>query len=297
VTAVETGPEIATLRGEQCVRDNAITELPVDPFDIAKKSQIEVYEKPSKPGVSGMLIRVGDAFAIAYATHIPNPGFQRFSVGHELGHYFLDGHVDHILGADGVHESRAGFASGNQYEREADLFAVGLLMPRALFTRALRSAGDGIAAIDSMARNCGTSLVATAIRVAELTEDAIAVVVTNQDEIEFAAMSKSFRDLKVTWLKRGDPVPRRSLTSRFNGDPGRILHADREEGSTDLEAWFDVQGRNADLLEQVVGLGKYEKTLTVLSVQNDVEDDEEAEQEEKELERSWTPTLGRSRRK
>jgi hypothetical protein len=44
-------------------------------------------------------------------------------------------------------------------------------------------------------------------------------MVTNQDEIEFAAMSKPFRELNLTWPKKGYPIPRRTLTSRFNGDP------------------------------------------------------------------------------
>jgi Zn-dependent peptidase ImmA (M78 family) len=36
-----------------------------------------------------MLLRHGNAFGILYATHIPSEGFQRFSIGHELGHYFI----------------------------------------------------------------------------------------------------------------------------------------------------------------------------------------------------------------
>jgi Zn-dependent peptidase ImmA (M78 family) len=292
--AVEKGPELPTLQGEQCARDKGVTSLPVDPFAIAKASEIEVYEKASKPGVSGMLLRVGEAFAIAYATHVLSEGFRRFSVAHELGHYFLPGHVDHVFGADGMHESRAGFASGDKYEREADLFAVGLLMPRALFLPALRSAGDGLGAVERLASVCRTSLTATAIRFAELHDDPVAVIVTNPDEVEFCAMSKPFRALDFTWPKRGTPIPKRTLTYRFNGDPGRILRAERDEDITDLETWFVVHGRNADLAEQVIGLGNYGKTLTVLTAQ--VDDDEEAEDEE-ELVRSWTPTLGRSLRR
>ena len=83
--------------------------------------------KPARDaGVSGMLIRVGNEFAIGYATHIDNEPFQRFSVSHELGHYFLPGHVDAVIGESGIHESRAGFASNDRYEIEADRFAAGL---------------------------------------------------------------------------------------------------------------------------------------------------------------------------
>jgi hypothetical protein len=95
-------------------------------------------------------------------------------------------------------------------------------------------------------------------------------------------------------LKRGDPLPRKSRTSRFNGDPGRILGADRDEGSSRLDDWFR-DGPDVGVFEQIVGLGNYGKTLTVLTVE-DLPDEEDTEEEE-ELERSWTPTLSRSRRR
>ena len=91
-----------------------------------------------------MLLRHGDVFGILYATHIPSEGFQRFSIAHELGHYFLDGHIDHILPKDGVHTSHAGFVSADPYELEADQFAAGLLMPSIPFKRALARQELGI---------------------------------------------------------------------------------------------------------------------------------------------------------
>ena len=73
-----------------------------------------------------MLLRRGNTFGIAYATHINSIGFQNFSVAHELGHYFLPGHVEAVLANDDVHDSRAGFASGDRYEMEAEHFAATL---------------------------------------------------------------------------------------------------------------------------------------------------------------------------
>jgi len=68
-------------------------------------------------------MRVGSSFGILYATHLANEGFERFSVAHELGHYFLPGHIDAVLAGGGqVHTSRAGFVSDDKYENEADHF-------------------------------------------------------------------------------------------------------------------------------------------------------------------------------
>jgi hypothetical protein len=94
----ETAAKKAIGEAEQFIKDNKITALPVDPVQIAKDLEIEVVAKPaSSKGVSGMLLRHGDNYAIAYATHIDNEGFQRFSVAHELGHYLLPGHIDQLL--------------------------------------------------------------------------------------------------------------------------------------------------------------------------------------------------------
>src|SRR5882724_7076826 len=106
-----------TGEAEQFISDKGFTTLPIDPIQIAGDLEIEVIAKSaSAKGVSGMLLRYGDSFVIAYATHIDNEGFQRFSVAHELGHYLLDGHIDHVLPKDGVHVSEAGFTSGDPYE-------------------------------------------------------------------------------------------------------------------------------------------------------------------------------------
>ena len=110
--------------------------------------------------------------------HIDSVGFH-FSVAHELGHYYLPGHIDAVLSNSDVHESRAGFASGDRYEIEADLFAATLLMPRTLFTRAMSTAGDGLPAIEKLAEQCHTSLTATAIRYARCTREPVAVVLSS----------------------------------------------------------------------------------------------------------------------
>src|SRR5437868_308974 len=126
--------KMAKQRGEQVAHENGFTSFDVNPFVIAEKHDIEVRPKAdTAEGVSGMLLRHGNAFGILYATYVASEGFQRFSVAHELGHYFLDGHVDHVLPHDGAHASHAGFVSADPFELEADQFAAGLLMPSDLF--------------------------------------------------------------------------------------------------------------------------------------------------------------------
>ncbi len=180
------------MTAEHLIKDLSITALPVDPFAIASGRKIEVRAKPARDaGVSGMLIRVGNDFCIAYATHIDNEPFQRFSISHELGHYFLPEHIDAVIDTNGIHESRAGFASNNRYEMEADRFAAGLLMPRHLFLPALERAGEGLAAVDGLSALCKTSLHATAIRYSQCTDDPVAIVVSdNHTQLHISTLDR-----------------------------------------------------------------------------------------------------------
>ncbi|MFV5494079.1 ImmA/IrrE family metallo-endopeptidase [Acinetobacter towneri] len=286
----------AKQKGEMLLVEEGLVSLPIDPFEIAERRDIVVQAKPNvASGVSGMLLRHGNTFGILYASDIPSDGFQRFSVAHELGHYFLDGHIDHVLPNDGFHQSHAGFSSQDPYEREADSFAVGLLMPSKLFRRLIGRHPLGLVDIEAAAETCKTSLTATAIRYVELTSDAIAIIVSTGLTIDYCIMSeamKSFRNL--TWFKRGALVPLNTETARFNADPSRGLRGERSSIKIDILDWLG--GTNSSILtEEVIGLGNYGKTLTILSsskIGQEIYSGDEDDDEEKLIE-SWTPRFRR----
>ena len=257
-------------------------ELPICPFTIAKKVDIIIQPKPSSErGVSGFLMRVGNVFGIQYASHIANDGFIRFTVAHELGHYFLPGHAEHLFpNGDGLHKSRSGFISGDRYERQADYFASALLMPENLFRQRANRAGRGFAAIEKLAKEFQTSVTATAIRFTKVTDDAVAVVVSSGDHIDYCFMSDRIRDLRgITWIRKGDLLPDRTPTAEFNADASNVDEARREEGASYLDDWFDGAPR-VEVNEDVVGLGSYGKTLTVLFTDEDLQDEDDREEDE-----------------
>lgn len=284
----------ARAEAEKFLEEIGCRALPIDPFEIARREGIEVEPKPSEaPGVSGMLVKVGDAFGIMYATHVDNEGFQRFSVSHELGHYVLDGHTEQLFsGVATRHVSRAGFGSGDPIELEADHFASGLLMPRSLFVPLMERSGEGFAAIERLATKCKTSLTSTAIQYATFSEDPVAVVVSQGSTVCYAFMSQAFKTIPGmgNWLKKNQTVPKDTPTFFFNADPGRVAGAEKIEESSALRDWFGGE-TDFELNEDVVGLGDYGRTLTVLfpSEEIDFEDEEED---------SWDPpTFRRSRRR
>lgn len=282
--------QLAKQTAEKFVSDKGITKLPIDPKALATDLGILVDAKPgTAEGVSGMLVHTGNSFGILYATHIKSTGFQNFSIAHELGHYLIEGHLDHIFDGAGVHNSEAGFVSRNQYEMEADIFAANLLMPDYLFDSAMNKVGDGLEGIMKLADLCQTSRLSTAIKVSERIDLPVAIIVSQQETVEFCFMSKSFKNFEnLEWLKKGQPLPHGVLTRNFNYQKNNIYSASKDSAEIDLRDWFET-GPSVSATEEVLGLGKYGKTLTVITAHEFAEDLEA----EEDIEESWTPQFRR----
>lgn len=288
----------AELRAAEVLAKLRISALPVDPFGIADAKGIEHKQNPAfKPGISGCLVRVGEVFGILYSVRFPSEGFRRFTVAHELGHYFMEGHVQHLF-ADGqqFHESHSGFTSDDKYEREADAFAAALLMPKQLFRAACGRVGQGLGAIENLANICRTSLTATGIRYARLSDDPVAVVCSTENRVEFAFMSKILQDRRdLTWIRKGSGLPIGTATARFNRNESNIQNAKRVSASSSMEVWFDGGG-DVEINEEVVGLGGFGKTLTVLWSDSLPDSDESDEAEEHDLDNLMPSERWRERR-
>ncbi|MCJ7602392.1 MAG: ImmA/IrrE family metallo-endopeptidase [Desulfobulbaceae bacterium] len=265
---------------EELLRELEIDTLPIDPFMIARQLDIDLRPLPaSVGGASGMLLHVGGRFGIMYPTHLDNEGFKNFSVGHEIGHYRLPSHPDAIFDDRGQHISHAGlgFSGMDRYEQEADHFAAALLMPTGLFTAAARHAGEGLNAIETLAGICKTSLESTAIRFVVTSRDPVALIRSQGKSIDYAFMSESLKDFSdLDWIRKRTPLPPESLTAEFNSDKGNVENAVRIDGASTLQEWFNGPHRQ-EIVEEVIGLGSYGKTLTVLTGMEPPDEQEDEE--------------------
>lgn len=292
------GRRIIQNTAEKVAMEAGYTALPICPKEIAAKHGILVQAKPdAAKGCSGMLVRNGENFGILYATHIRSEGFQRFSIAHELGHYFLEGHPEAVL-KNGVHQSQAGFVARDRYEQEADVFAASLLMPADLFKSEMGKVREGLGAIIALAEAANTSLTATAFRYVELSQEAVAVAISEGPTIISCGYSDKMKGLagraSMPWLF-GKPVPAGTMTARFNAAPARVASADRDESPLDMVDWFGL-GDGVRGKEEVIGLGSYGRTLTVircdLKTEDDYDPEEEADDDEYLADR-WTPRFRR----
>lgn len=167
-------------------------------------------------------------------------------------------------------------------------------MPATPFKKLIGLDSLGLSDIEHAAKICKTSLTATAIRYSELTDDAIAIIMSTGHTIDYCIMSEAMKSLpNLSWLKRGSRIPLNTATAQFNNDTSRVLRGERIDDEIDILNWFDGK-RSSIFLEEVIGLGSYGKTLTVLSSQNIAQEiHEEDSDNEEELIDSWTPRFKR----
>ncbi|MYE36744.1 MAG: ImmA/IrrE family metallo-endopeptidase [Rhodobacteraceae bacterium] len=275
------------LQAELLIKEQKIETLPIDPIGIAQNLGIELKSlPPTFGGASGMIFHYNGEFCIAYPSHINNKGYIKFSIAHEIGHYRLPGHIDAVLDDHGKHVSYAGFQSNCRFEREADYFASVLLMPTRLFKASEKRAGFGLKAIKTLAENCDTSLEATAIRYTETNNNPLAIIRSQGQSIDYVYMSNSLKNFSdLEWLSKGTRLPIDSITSDFNMKKNQTGYLKEDSGTTALQDWFNGPHQQV-VTEEVIDLGGYGKTLTVLT---DMQSPDEIEDEEQDLIESWTP--------
>ena len=165
-------------------------------------------------------------------------------------------------------------------------------MPTGPFSAELRRCGDGLVAIETLSGCCGTSLEATAIRYAQCARDPVAIIRSAGRTIDYAFMSRALEDFpNLDWIRKGTLLAADTVTFRFNANTENVRNDARNKGTSALQDWLGGPHRQT-VVEQVIGLGGYGKTLTVLTGM-EPPDEVEDEDDDDELEEAWTPRFRR----
>lgn len=195
-------------------------------------------------------------------------GRARFTLAHELGHFFIDDHRRALQsGRTPSHPSFSDYQSRNPVEHEADHFASNLLMPTERFTKAAKRLPLGFDAVLSLKDMFGTSITSTAIRYTQLDLAPCALVKWNTDGFAWKWFAPSTCNAGIrSTVRTKERVPRDSAT-------GKALARDAlpEKGffqsGTSASAWFPGiwPGTAKDLvfIEQAIPLGEF-GVLTLL---------------------------------
>jgi hypothetical protein len=168
-------------------------------------------------------------------------------------------------------------------------------MPSVQFKKAMSRQDAGLELVEALAGLCRTSLPATGIRYAELCEDAVAVIVSTGSTVNYCCLSDTMKSLpRLDFLRNGSLVPGGTATEAFNKTPKRVADGDRDEREINIRDWLGGE-RPMGATEQVLGLGRYGKTLTVLTCPGLVEEtyDEDDGDDEVQLMQRWEPKFRR----
>lgn len=195
----------------------------------------------------------------------------RFTLAHELGHYFIDEHRNALLSGVDPHYSQSEYESGIRVEMEADAFASNLLLPRGRFLAEGKRAPRGLAGVIALSRHFETSITATAIRYAREELVPCTIIKWDEDGVGWKWFSsETFRAGFRKTIETRDDLPSDSATELAFS---RVVPANGEFhqcGST-ASLWFpflaESSSRSIILREEAVSLGRF-GVLTFLHPDN-----------------------------
>lgn len=186
----------------------------------------------------------------------------RFTLGHELGHYFIDDHRRALENGEvPAHPSKCDYESKNPVEREADHFSSNLLMPAKRFLAQAKRAGMGLRGVLALANHFDTSITSTAIRYATLEVGPCAIMKWSDSGYAWKWLSSSTFQVGLRkTIESVSALPKGSPTAQALGD-GTVPAAGFFEAGTTASAWFphvsETSDRNAIMIEQAVRLGRF----------------------------------------
>ena len=121
-------------------------------------------------------------------THHPRV---RFTLAHELGHYFIDEHRNALRAGQPPRPTFLDKPSNDPVEQEANAFAASLLMPRRAFQIALRSVPPGLKGILELGSTFRVSKQSAALRYANASGRECAIVMFRNDSPAWWEVSPS----------------------------------------------------------------------------------------------------------
>lgn len=155
------------------------------------------YDSYGKDTFDGMTLYENRKFFIHINTdlgNLQNSARGRFTLGHELGHYYIDSHrIGLKKGLLAPHPSKTNQKQFNQIEREADLFASCLLMPEIRFSEDFYKKPFNIELIDFLKDEYNVSRTACAFRFADIGNHSIMIIYGEAGRVKWYNCSEDFR--------------------------------------------------------------------------------------------------------
>lgn len=280
--------ERAEERGAEITSAYGLT-TPVDPFAIVHAERELIHAEGGDFGehFDGRLKFIGPRFLLTYNTRFnqwPHRGYHhpkvRFTVGHELGHYFIEEHRRFLVMRRQSHGSVTEFQSPKLVEQQADRFAVGLLLPRKLARPYVnQESAPDLEAVKGLAEAFDVSMTSAMLRWVELSDFPCGVASVSNGRIAWGGISEGFRRAGAFKLRWGQAVSSTDTEQFIAKDPSGSRYREGE-GSGYVHHWIDWDGGRVNVVEHYAAIPYSRSVLVLFSAdENDLptrwsEDDE-----------------------
>lgn len=190
---------------------------------------------------------------------IPEPGKQRFTIAHELGHWEMHPGLNQVFActAEDIQAYR-----GSAHELEANAFAAELLMPGFLISDTLSRMGPTVTTAVRLAEHYQTSFTAAVLRMIQFTQLPAFVAFSENNRLKWYLRSPRAKDYffkQIGSQLDGDSLARYCTDGIDDAPPPQEV---------ETSAWFpdDFHKHRFKVLEQSVELGDYGVTVSILTV-------------------------------
>lgn len=242
-------------------RQNPEISFPVPVEEIAHAAGIEDIKPLTSEGFEGMLISDPEkSRGIIFVNKNRPPQRQRFTVGHEIGHFLLPWHRQTAGGslrfectAEDMRSNGSALPdSRKDWEIQANEFSSELLMPRHLFKPKMKHTDEpDMSLVKGLSELVNMSLEATARRYVVLSDHPIAVVFAHGKSVRYTWSSSEFP--YFIHVRKGSQVPKVSQ-SYADGDEDTVADFEYIDSQ-----WWIAAARGQEIPDQLLEQTLYQR--------------------------------------
>ncbi|HKK44206.1 MAG TPA: ImmA/IrrE family metallo-endopeptidase [Balneolaceae bacterium] len=195
--------------------------------------------------------------------NLPTTKRGRFTLAHELGHYFIEPHRQGLKrGLLSPHPSNLSLIHSERIEKEADKFAASLLMPRKRLRDFTGGREFSFEIIKQISNEFQVSLTSAVIRFAEIGTHEILAVFSSENQVKWFCKSDDFPYLKFKFEVGGELPPTTVAGEFYRKSGSKYTGVELVE----IEDWFYLRegAPEYQMHEQCFYSDIYEFTISLI---------------------------------
>lgn len=208
---------------------------------IIKSLNIRLRQANLKKGILGASKVIGMDKLIVISQELNNIGRKRFTIAHELGHVLMHQGFNYCCSTDfNIRITK------KEKEQQANEFASELLLPRKIMLQELEHSDVSFKLVSKLCNHYNTSLIATIIRLTQLTKDNIILIYHKNN--------------RIIWNYNSEQAP---CIENKNMDLSRIeVKKDIDVKKVDINYW--IEDGELECFESTRYFRNYDEYLTII---------------------------------